>query len=90
MDTEQQLLGLIDFFFLSMYFYLFLLLTAGLSLMFGSFRCFLEGVLCSHDPHLAESTCQTSGQVASSHSTNSRPDIWLVFDVQTGITEVHS
>lgn len=53
-------------------------------------RCFLEGVLCCHDPLLAEleSTCQTSGQVASSHRANSRPDIWPVFDVQTGITEV--
>lgn len=58
--------------------------------VWGSLRCFLEGVLQSHDPRLAElvSTCQTSGQVACSHSANSRPDMWPVFDVQAGTTSV--
>lgn len=67
-----------------------ILLTVGLSLTFGSFKSFLEGFLWSHDTYLAEleSTCQTSGQVASRHSANSRPDIWPVFDVQTGIAVV--
>lgn len=61
-----------------------------MSLKFWRFRCFLEDILQSHDPRLAglEPTCQTSGQVASSHLANSRPDISPVFDVRTGNTLV--
>lgn len=41
-------------------------------------------------PHLAGlvSTCQTSGQAASNHLANSRPDILPFFDVQTWITVI--
>lgn len=61
-----------------------------MSLKFGRFRCFLEGILQSHDPRLAglEPTCQTSGQVASRHLANSRPDTLPVFDVRIGNTLV--